>query len=198
MTTTGTGERTRRADAQRNRAAIIEAALACFVTNPRASMSEIAEAAGVGRVTMYGHFSSRRELIEAVAAETMQEVESQLARVNLEGDPRAALELLTLSSWRVLDRFRGLAAAAEAELGGDRLREHHEHALNRVRGLIERGQAEGVFRVDQPARWLTACFFAILHAAPAEIRGGRFDDDEVAAFLTASVSSLTSPAASGA
>lgn len=190
--TSNSSERNRRVDAQRNRTAIIEAALACFVTNPRASMTEIAETAGVGRVTMYGHFSSRRELIEAVTDETMREVESRLAPVNLDGESRAALERLTLSSWRVLDRFRGLAAAAEAELGGDRLREHHEHALAQVRGLIERGQAEGVFRADQPARWLAACFFALLHAAPAEIRAGRLGEDEAADFLTASVSSLVS------
>jgi TetR/AcrR family transcriptional regulator, mexCD-oprJ operon repressor len=197
MTQPSTGDRNRRADAQRNRAAIINAALTCFVTNPRASMSEIAEAAGVGRVTMYGHFSSRRDLIEAVAEETMQEVAAQLAPVNLEGDPRAALERLTLSSWRVLDRFRGLAAAAEAELGGDRLREHHEHALDRVRGLIERGQGEGAFRTDQPARWLAACFFAILHAAPAEIRGGRLSENETADLLRGSVISLVSPVVVG-
>ncbi len=191
-------ERNRRADAQRNRAAIIDAALACFATNPRASMSEIAEAAGVGRVTMYGHFSSRRELIEAVVNETMQEVEAQLAPLDLAGDPHAALERLTLSQWWLLDRSRGLPAAAEAELGGDRLRDHHERTLTRVQQLIERGQAEGVFRVDQPASWLAACYFAILHAAPAEIRAGRLGEGEASPLLTASVRSLVTPADSGA
>ena len=186
------GERNRRADAQRNRAAIIHAAVACFGANPKASMSEIAEAAGVGRVTLYGHFSSRTDLLEAVTEETMAEVEAQLRPLDLDGDARAALERLTADSWRLLDRFRGLAAAAEAELGMDRLREHHEHTIERVRRLIQRGQAEGAFRTDQPASWLAACFFAILHTAPAEIRAGRLTDEDAGRVLGATVASLVS------
>ena len=42
----------RRADAERNIAAILEAGLACFSRNPDASLAEVAQAAGVGRITL--------------------------------------------------------------------------------------------------------------------------------------------------
>jgi AcrR family transcriptional regulator len=156
-------------------------------------MSEIAETAGVGRVTLYGHFSSRRELVEAVTEETMLEVESQLHPISLTEDPKNALELLTSTSWRLLARLSGLAAAAESELGMDRLREHHSDALAQVQQLIERGQAEGRFRADLSAQWLVSCFFAVLHAAPVEVRAGRLRETDAGAVLTSTVMSLVAP-----
>ena len=58
--------RERRADARRNIAAILDAALLCLARDPDASIADIAQAAGVGRVTLYGHFKSRADLIDAV------------------------------------------------------------------------------------------------------------------------------------
>ncbi|WP_458780543.1 TetR/AcrR family transcriptional regulator [Arthrobacter sp. D3-16] len=153
-------------------------------------MSEIAEAAGVGRVTLYGHFSSRKDLIEAMTEEIMLEVQSQLHPISLTEDPQTALELLTSTSWRLLAKLSGLAAAAESELGVDRLREHHRDALAQVQQLIERGQAEGSFRADLSPQWLASCFFAVLHAAPPEIRAGRLTEAEAGPVLTSTVIAL--------
>lgn len=168
----------------------MDAAVSCLAANPRASMAEIAQAAGVGRVTLYGHFSSRRELVEAIVASTMREAEVQLAPLRLDGDPRAALDLLIASSWRIVDKLHGLMGAAELELGIDRIRDHHDQAMLRVRRLIDRGQAEGSFRRDLSPEWIAACFFAILHGASAEIRAGRLRETDAATVLTSTVRSL--------
>ncbi len=66
----------KRADAQRNIAAILDAATECLSRNPAASTSEIAKAAGVGRVTLYGHFPSRPELVDAVFVHAIELGES--------------------------------------------------------------------------------------------------------------------------
>jgi TetR/AcrR family transcriptional repressor of mexCD-oprJ operon len=179
-----------RADAQRNRSAIMNAALACLAANPRASMTEIAKAAGVGRVTLYGHFSSRTELLDATAEQAMLSVEARLGPMDLNGDPLEALDLLVRQSWRLLDGFRGLLAAAEAELDSDQIREHHDQAMLRVRQLIERGQADGMFRNDLSSQWLTASFFSLLHGAAAEIRAGRLGEPEAATALPATITSI--------
>src|ERR1700731_535694 len=52
-------ERDRRADARRNIASILDAAQDCLSRDPTASIADIAQAAGVGRVTLYGHFGTR-------------------------------------------------------------------------------------------------------------------------------------------
>lgn len=190
MTDEPTGQN-RRADAQRNRAAIIDAAVACLAANARASMTEIAQAAGVGRVTLYGHFASRRELLDAAAAQTMRRVEEELGPLKLDGDPSEALDLLVRSSWRIVDNFHGLLAAADDELGSDRIREHHDATLLRVRALIERGQEAGIFRTDLTSQWLAGCFFSLLHGAAAEIRAGRLTESDAAKALPATIKSLT-------
>ncbi|MEO6531081.1 MAG: TetR/AcrR family transcriptional regulator [Specibacter sp.] len=190
MTDVQTGQ-VRRADAQRNRAAIIDAALACLATNARASMTEIAQAAGVGRVTLYGHFSSRRELLDAAAAQTMRVAEDRLAPLKLDGDPRAALDTLVRSSWRIVDDFHGLIAAAEDELGSEQIRAHHEATMHRVQRLIERGQQTGAFRTDLSPGWLTSCYFSLLHGTAAEIRAGRMTESEAEESLPATINSLT-------
>jgi len=56
-----------RADAQRNRERILEVAKQAFAASgANASLDDIAKQAGVGPGTLYRHFPSRRELLEAV------------------------------------------------------------------------------------------------------------------------------------
>ena len=62
------GTQVRRADALKNIAAILDAATAALARDPDASINDIAQAAGVGRVTLYGHFGSRAALLSAVVA----------------------------------------------------------------------------------------------------------------------------------
>lgn len=60
-------ERKPRADAQRNRDRILEAAKLAFTNSgANASLDDIAKAAGVGPGTLYRHFATRQDLLEAV------------------------------------------------------------------------------------------------------------------------------------
>ena len=56
----------RRAVGDRNRDAILEAAIGVLAAQPEAGVAEVAAAAGVGRATVYRHFASREELIDAL------------------------------------------------------------------------------------------------------------------------------------
>ncbi len=57
----------RRADAERNRSKILDAARAAFAESGAAvSMAEISRRAGVGMATLYRNFPGRRELLEAL------------------------------------------------------------------------------------------------------------------------------------
>lgn len=46
-----------------------------------------------------------------------------------------------------------------------RIREMYENAEARVRGLLERGRREGVFRIDLPVEWMLAVTHATLNTA---------------------------------
>jgi TetR/AcrR family transcriptional repressor of mexCD-oprJ operon len=184
-----------RADAARNRDAILDAALEALGSNPHASMTDIAAAAGVGRVTVYGHFSSRDDLVEALVVRTIARAEAEFAALDLTGPPAEALDVLLRRSWRIVDNIHGLLAAAEETLSNDRLLEHHEQPQARIEQLLTRGQADGTFRRDLDASWLTACITAILHTAAGELRKGRLGEDGADRVVLATVRSLVTPRA---
>ena len=75
MTTEPSPPPTRRADAERNRHKIFEAARSAFA-DPEAevSMAEIYRRAGVGMATLYRNFPGRRELLEALYTEEVNAV----------------------------------------------------------------------------------------------------------------------------
>lgn len=190
--TSGTA-RERRADARRNIAAILDAALACLSRDPQASIADIAAAAGVGRVTLYGHFASRTQLIEAALGHAVRQADEILDRVDLSGDPRAALARLVTSSWQIMDRFRGALTAAERELPPGHIRTQHDEPMDRVRALIGRGQQDEVFRTDLPVEWLVTLFYAVMHGAAGETTGGRLRSADASRVIVATLLAAYTP-----
>ena len=183
----------RRADARRNIAAILDAALDCLARDPQASIADIATAAGVGRVTLYGHFASRAELLDAAFSQALRQADEVLDAVDLSGDPRDALARLAGSSWQIIDRFRGALAAAERELPPGRIRAHHEEPMSRVAALIGRGQRDGVFRTDLPIEWMVTVFYTVMHGAAGEVGTGRLTSADAARVITATLLAAYTP-----
>lgn len=64
----------RRADAQRNRARILEVAYSAFAQDPDASLNAIAKLVGVGPGTLYRHFPTREALLLAVYQEELEQL----------------------------------------------------------------------------------------------------------------------------
>lgn len=188
-----TAERARRADAQRNIAAILEAARECLVEDPDANVGEIAKRAGVGRVTLYGHFSSRAELVDAVYARTLEDSDHALEAVDLSGDPRAALDRLIASSWHIVDQFRSLLIAAQRSMPPERIRATHERPLRRISSLIARGRDEGSFRSDLPVEWMVALFHSVVHTAANEVNAGRLTDDDAPRMISTTLQAAFAP-----
>lgn len=175
----------RRADAERNSEAILDAALACFARDPEASMTEIARRAGVGRVTLYGHFPSREALLGALLDRTVTEADIALEEVDVDSGPAdEALRRLIASSWRILERHTRMLGTVLRVLGPDRVRETHATALERVERLVERGQREGAFTTELPRQWLVTTFYTLMHAAAEEIDEGRLRAEDAAEVLT--------------
>ncbi|YCK39017.1 TetR/AcrR family transcriptional regulator [Actinomadura sp. ATCC 39365] len=181
----------RRADAERNIAAILEAGTRLLSDDPGASVAEIAKAAGVGRVTLYGHFPSREALVDAVLDHTVGLADAVLEDEALDTAPAPeAMAGLLHSSWEILDRHRRLFVAADRVLPTERIREHHDRPLRRVERLIARGQDDGDFRTDLPLEWLVTTFFAIIHSAAQEREAGRLAAEEVEPVLIRTMLSL--------
>ncbi|WP_426502618.1 TetR/AcrR family transcriptional regulator [Dactylosporangium sp. McL0621] len=183
----------RRADAQRNIDAILDAGLACLSRDRQASLADIAEAAGVGRMTLYGHFRTRADLVDAVLARLLEQCDEVLGRVELDAEPATALGELIGSAWQLVHQFHAVKSAAATELGEERLRAHHDQPMARVRHLLERGRDTGAFRRDLPVSWLVTVFYSIVHAAADECAAGRLDSAQAPRVITATVLAAAAP-----
>jgi AcrR family transcriptional regulator len=143
-------QRPKRADAQRNYDKLLAAARAAFTeADTQTSLEDIARRAGVGIGTLYRHFPTRRELIEAVYVEEVRAV-ARSARDVAEREPWGALV-----TW--LRRFVDYVATKQAlanELfaedgGGSDVFASCRSALYDAGGpLVARAQEAGVVRPD--------------------------------------------------
>lgn len=193
MTTTSPTGRQQRADARRNVEAILDAATSCLARDPDASISEIAKAAGVGRVTLYGHFDSRTTLVAAVVDRAIAEGDAALAAVDLEGDPVAALVRLVEATWVITYRYGALVVAAEQALPDERMAAAHAGPRARAERLLERGRAEGRFRSDLPVSWLVTILHTVTHAAATAVYNGEMNAEEAPRVIAATMLGVTTP-----
>lgn len=180
----------KRADAERTITAILDAALECFGTSPDATVTEIAKAAGVGRVTVYGHFDSLPAIVDALLVRSLAEADATFAALDLEsGTATEAISRLLHAPW-ILGRYRGLLTAATAHLGPEKVRRLHDQVFARIEAVVVRGRETGEFRTDLPLPWLMASIYALAHAALSEADAGRVGQEEAADLLDTTLTGL--------
>jgi AcrR family transcriptional regulator len=180
----------RRADAERNIARIVSAARASLSSDPNTTTDDIAQAAGVGRMTLYGHFRTRGDLVEAALMDALRAGDETLSSLDLTGDTYEAMTRLLASSWEIVAESAALLTAAETVLPAGRVRELHAEPARRMAELIRRGQEQGVFRADLPTTWLVSLVHYILHGAASEVRAGRLPSHGASDMVTKSVQSV--------
>ena len=184
----------RRADAERNIQAIINAALEALADDPDASMAAIARRAGVVRATIYMHFPTRETLLDAVMENAVAQVaEATRSAEPTRGEPDEALERVLRSTWHKLSDFQTLLAINTSRLSAKELHRRHQPVMTQFVPLIERGQAKGVFRSDVPVSWHLAMIRAIAHAASAEVRSGRIPAAQVEPAMLSTALAALSP-----
>ena len=140
---------------------ILERAATLLAQNgPTASMAEIAQAAGVGRATLYRHFPTRDALLEALAAAAVEDLGERLAEAGLETVPvreavaRACRAFVTTGGKYLALMRTGHKPADPA--AADR------HIAAPLRALLQRGVDEGELRPDIAPELMLALFSALI------------------------------------
>ncbi|GAB3632195.1 TetR/AcrR family transcriptional regulator [Microbacterium shaanxiense] len=137
-------ERAMRADARRNRDAIVAAARAAFDRGDQLRFDDFASRAGVGVGTLYRHFPTR----EALAAAVYQgEVLALCERARTSTEPAAkALEAFLRGFVEYVVAHAALARTLAALVGPHVQADGGNELELTVAGLIERAAADGAIR----------------------------------------------------
>lgn len=113
-----TPDRALRADAARNRDALLVAARALFAADGfDASVEAVAQAAGVAVGTVYRHFPTKEALGEAVIEQAFAELGDDAERALAAAEPGTALFAFVRHAGAIMARDRVLVAAARARPG---------------------------------------------------------------------------------
>jgi AcrR family transcriptional regulator len=160
-----------RADAQRNRDSLLEAAKAAFAeAGPEASLDEIARRAGVGIGTLYRHFPTRDAIVEAVYRREVQQLADSAPRLIESLPPAEALRAWMRVFIDYIAAKKVIAPALKSSVGGgSAVYADSSVRINRaIALLVERARASGDIRPSaDPADLLRALIgFAYVNSAP--------------------------------
>jgi AcrR family transcriptional regulator len=144
-------ERALRADAQRNRDAILAAAKKLFADRGlEAQMPDIAKAAKVGVGTVYRHFPTKDDLIDALVAERFERIAERGAEAleRAEDDPWEAFCDYMRFSVELQENDRGLSQVFSTRT--DVMQAHAESSgtIEYSERLLKRAQRSGDLRKD--------------------------------------------------
>lgn len=161
----------RRADAQRNRERILEAAAEALAEDGSTPLHAIGKRAGIGQGTLYRHFPDRDALIWAVSAREVDELASQAGALLAELSPRRALrEWLSLLGAFALSRA-DLGVALSTADGGSR--PGYFRVVEAVEQLLAANRAAGTVRGDVTVQDVSDLVAALWRIPPGPERTDR-------------------------
>jgi len=140
-----------RADAERNRIALLAAAREIFSEQGLdASLDEIARRAGVGNATLYRRFPTRQDLIAAVFADRKATQVEMAERALREEDPWAGFVgyVAALCELQATNRGLGELLVSVNFDGDERIAQLRATSQRRAREVIKRAQDAGRLRAD--------------------------------------------------
>lgn len=144
-------QRKPRADAQRNRERILEVAKGAFARHgANASLDEIAKQVGVGPGTLYRHFPTREELLEAVYRAELEKLAAAEQKLAQTMAPTEALRAWLLLFVDAIAAKQLIAPALNTLLGDPKKVFEASYAkMNQaIRALVKRGVESGEIRSD--------------------------------------------------
>ncbi len=156
-----------RADAQRNRKLLLEAARTVFSAGgPGASLEAVAHKAGVGIGTLYRHFPTREALFEAVYRHEVQQLADLAERLKKQNRPIDALRQWMHSVVKFVATKKGMSTALALAISKDSdLVFHAADQLTRAIGLLlEQAVAAGEVRSDVSAEDLLRTIVGMCYA----------------------------------
>jgi AcrR family transcriptional regulator len=144
-------QRKPRADAQRNRDRILEVAKRAFTrSGANASLDDIASEAGVGPGTLYRHFPTREELLQAVYRSEMEKLAAAERKLAQSMPPLEALRAWLLLFVDAIETKQLIAPALNTLIGDHKkvFAASYVQIQEAIHALVKRAIKSGDIRKD--------------------------------------------------
>jgi AcrR family transcriptional regulator len=161
-----TAARKPRADAERNRERILEAAKEAFTRDgAAASLDEIARRSGVGNATLYRHFPTRDDLIGAVYRNEVEKLAAAEQHFGATMPPLEALRAWMLLFIEHVEKKRLIIPAMETVAGGSKpLLEGARSTIHAAfLASVQRAIANGDLRADTEPNDFVRTLVGVFH-----------------------------------
>jgi AcrR family transcriptional regulator len=142
----------RRADAEQNRARIIEVARQHLVVSKDFKLNEIAKAAGVGQGTLYRHFATREALLAEVYRADVDALVAAAPRLLARHRPVEALARWFREVARYAKVKRGVFTAVTSQARTDLAGTSEGRIGDAIGLMLDAGKADGQIRSDTDTR----------------------------------------------
>lgn len=140
-----------RADAQENRARIVEIARVALAEDGAASLNLIAQRAGVGPGTLYRHFPNREALVLEVYEREVAELVDAVPGLLAAATPLEALRRWTVELVSAMRRKHGLGDALSTAAHHAVADRTHQPVVDAITAILQAGQTDGTIRAEADA-----------------------------------------------
>ena len=160
MTASTTDAKTLRSDARRNRERLVASARELFASaGVNVPVEEITHHAGLGMGTLYRHFATKEELIDAVLEDAFAELVGVAEQAAADDDAWAGFTGFLEQALALHAANRGLKDVLATNAQGARAEAMRARIRPLLRRTIERAQEQGTLRSDFTAEDLPLVFW---------------------------------------
>ena len=139
----------------RSRRALLDAGVHALLQNPQASLSQIAQHAGVGRATLYRHFETREQLIQALAIESLEMTEQAMAPIKRQGlTGLKAIEAMFEAILPLANRYRFILSLWSIAEEDEQVQLIYQQQISELMLWIDQGKRNQEIDPSLDSMWL--------------------------------------------
>lgn len=152
------------------RRSLLDVAAEVLVADPSASLTQVAEAAGIGRTTLHKQYATREDLLRAVGhrvVDLCEQVTKVASADDADGGLRAAIEAMIPIGPQLAFLWRTPSFDHDQDL------ETRWNAFTQeTLAILRRAQDRGVISAGIPDWWLLSTFHAVIYVAFERVQTG--------------------------
>ena len=150
---------------------LLDAAVSYLVAHPRASLGQIAAAAGMGRTSLFKRFPTRDALEHAVAVRALAVCHAAITGAHDDTASDGGLHSLVTALIPIGPQLNFIWRTPALDVDEEVVRQRRllDAALFEA---LERARGAGALREDRPDWWLAQTLYALVYVAWESVQGG--------------------------